>query len=250
MLQKLKAYHRSDLTILQNAFNHYVSLRERSFTPQETNEVTMCRETQNALAEEIRVIEEGYRNIDLMMRKPQLDYVLLQTVTRANHPAFCLRRQEIIERLKGRLNSQDAVEISKARGFIMKHRLLPCCFLDQLDQLRIYPGQQIGPKELPRFNLHFGDKPAAAFLGAHLKELFPEFPVVSDAPVTSEDCLVADFNGFRKAIPAVSTICARKFVVLDEPIQFQEIKGLNPVTFVAPLSIYRLMKTLLQDMFL
>jgi hypothetical protein len=212
--------------------------------------VKKCRESHDGLVEDIRSLEEGYRNLDLLLRKPQLSYEQLNVILRAHHPAFCLRRQEIISRLRDALNSQDTVEFSKARGYIIKHPLLVCYFQDFLERLRLFPTQHIGPQERPRFNLHLEDKMLSAFIREHLEDLFPEFAVVTGAPVQSDDWWVSDYAAFQKIATTQNPACRKKLVVLSDPPQFQEIKEFNPVIFLSPLSIYRLMKALILDLFL
>jgi hypothetical protein len=102
-----------------------------------------------------------------------------------------------------------------------------------------------------RIVVHFEGKQLTAFFKDQLEEVLPHFNIVVDVRrLTQTDILLCDSFILKNYIKRKALSTHRVFVLLENRSEFTHFKSLNLRAFFRPISIHRVLKLILQELYL
>ncbi len=250
ILKSLKALHQTSVRSIQEGLNLLQERRQQSMSPQEHAVLKSARDAANLLQEEVRQMENVYRDIDVCLKISPLNFTVLEDLLRDQPLAFLLRCTAVLKRLWPVYSREEEGGQEALATLLKKFPALEGLLAVMKAEKEGGGSAGLRSGALPRVNIVLEDKPLQYFLEDQFRDLCPFLPVVSDLQLGAADLWIADHSAFSLLGEDRLTAHPRKYLIYRNPTEYADPKRTKPVTFSVPVSIYRMVKTILPDFLL
>lgn len=252
-LESIKTLDRVTFKNLSDAANLYSMQRGSNIIEEEHNALARIKENMQNINEDIRKIETLDKEVKAILSKAVPDLNQLRRTLETYHLGSAFRIRQLIQMIAEYFQSADEKTIPMWREFFKGFPLL----MLMVRETRAPLGKQEDgtPEESIydklRVVLRFEEKHLSALFKDQFKELLPEFKVVIDPlQLENTDILFCDGQALRNYMSSSTLHTKRIFVVLENRNEFINFKAINPKSFLRPVSVYRAVKMILQEMYL
>jgi len=242
----------------QQFLDKFKDLRANRISNEEKGLVNRARTNFMNIGDDLKRIEKGNTNTTHFVEKEFPDYELLEYILKTHHLSFFANRHKFIERIRKVFKLTNDLDAFDAIKYFLKRPDFCIYFKDEImaatksqnyllkedaDKL-----VEIMPKN-PRFILYFKETTFYSCFGDQLRELFPEFEILHNQLLEKSDILITDSESLKQLAADNSLNTENRYVLLEDKDQFADIKDLKPKVFPPPMSLSKVMKSIIEDLF-
>lgn len=242
----------------QTMISDFKGLRGTRLTPEEKGLLNKISSNFMNINSDIKKIQAGDANINHFLEKQFPDYDILDYILK-NHPlAFFVRREEIFERIRRTFKMVNELDAFDSIKFLLRRKRLSIYFKEEIkksSQSANYLLKQDAeklkasmPKDL-RVVLVFKEEIFYSYFKEQLHELLPESVVVESHDIEPDDILITDSESIQDLASENRVNTKRLYVLLKDKAEFAAIKDFNPKVFPLPLSLNKVMKAILPELY-
>lgn len=258
LLRRIRTFDGPSFWTLSAALKAFLVQREESLSPEEKTEVKRIRDEFNALGKDLTRNGEGQKKLELFIGK-SANFSLLEEVFQNDHTALACLRQPLTARLREILDGPSRDEQVAALQFLGAHPALSYYFRDELPprlpetqgMLRIVLTKVL--ENLPaalRIVVRVGERDLYSVIHDQLQVLLPEFAVSEDdQAIQPLDIVIGEATILKSLADAGRLNSSKIYAILSDPGEFAAIRELKPVSFVPPFSLFKVMRSVLRDLF-
>jgi hypothetical protein len=258
ILCNIKTFDYTTYQNLQAFLDKFKEQRGARISPEEKGLVNKVRTNFMNIADDLKKIEKGNTNITHFVEKDFPDYELLDYLLKTHHLSFFVHRYKLIGRIKKVFKLTNEIDAFDSIKYFLKRPDFCKYFGEEIDRslksenyLLKNDAEKLKEK-MPadmRFVLYFKEAAYYSCFGDQLKELMPEYEIVHGEDVQSSDALITDTESFKKLAADNRLNTEKRYVLLEDKEEFADIKDLKPKVFPPPLSFYKIIKAIIEDMF-
>ncbi len=252
-LEQLKTLDRITFKNIYDASSLYSLQRGDHLVEEEAMAQKRIKDNLQNLNEDIRKVESLEKEIKTVLAKVVPDLTQLKRAIETYHIGAAFRIEHLIQIITDYFTKADEKTIPMWREFFKGFPLL----MQMVREARTPLGKKEDgtPEESIqdqlRLVLRFEEKHLAALFKDQFKEILPNFKVVIDAlELEPTDMLFCDSQALRNYINSGTLNTKRVFVLLENRNEFNNFKAINPKSFIRPVSVYRAVKMILQELYL
>lgn len=261
-LENIKTLDLRTYRSLREAINTFAQERGANLTQNEKGAVTKVKQRLQDQFPDIREVETLQKELKIIFVNKPIELQLLEKLLKNSHAAVAINIERVCTFLAGRLKMAEYISADDREIFFMQFPLL-ARFIEylwsqgidkQMDWEKIPPRGKLlkhFANEL-KIVITFKNKKAAAFLKDQLQEIIPEFQIKMDKEKPEEnDIILCDTLALqeyldRKAVSAKH----RLYLYLENRMDYAPFRTYSPKAFMKPLSGFRVVKLLLQELYL
>lgn len=254
----LKTFDYSTYQKFQAFLDKFKDLRGNRISPEEKGLVNKARTNFMNISDDLKKIEKGNTNITHFVEKDFPDYELLDYLLKTHHLSFFVHRHKIIERIKKVFKLTNEIDAFDSLKYFIKQPDFCIHFREEIKRSSKSENYllkndadkliEMSPSN-PRFVLFFNESAYYSCFGDQLNELMPEYDIVHGEDVKGSDILITDTESFKKLAADNRLNTDKRYVLLEAKEEFADIKDLKPKVFPPPLSFYKIMKAIIEDLF-
>lgn len=262
-LENIKTLDLKTYRMLREATQTFTEVRGANINEKEKIAINRFMKNLQDQFPEIRQIESMLKELNIIFSNKPIILERLEKLIEGSHAGVALKILYVTTYLASKMKSPEYFSKDDKELFVVKYPVL-AKFINHVTQtdseLKFPEDWSAVPDNLSLLNhfksnlrivLTFQDKWMSAFLKDQLQEIIPEFEVVMDTPdLKDSDLLVADPPGLRSYINRQALATNRIFLYLESRVDFAPFRSYNPKAFIKPLSGYRLVRLLLDELYL
>ncbi len=237
--------------------NYFIKVKnaEESLTEEDKIGIRQVKENLKLVVEDIRRVENIEKEVKMALLKTVPDLLQLKRLLENNGIALSFRLKGLLSLITDYFRNADEEIVAKWKNFFKGFPLLTRI----IREARIKDGQtQAGIAETTgsileklRIVVHFQEKELNALFKDQFRELLPDFPLFLDDPhLAQTDILLCDSATLKDYIKRKALNTSRLFVLLKSKEEFNEFKGIQFRSFLEPISVYRVIRLILQELYL
>lgn len=246
---------------LLDATTSFAQSRGANITVSEKGAVNKLKQKLLDQYPDIRDIESLYKELKVIFANKPINLESLEKLLKSNHISVALNIDRVCVFLAGRLKRGEYISDDDRQLFFMQFPMI-ARFIEYLwgqgfEKLLEWENIPSQPKLVKQFAgsltfvLNFQNKKMSALLKDQLKEVLPEFEVILDKEKPDPtDILLCDTEVLQGYIDKRSLSARRILLYLENRMDYAPFRSLNCKVFMRPISGYRIVKLLLQDLFL
>ncbi len=219
-------------SVFQETLNLLQKQRSEGLGAEESAELKKCRDYLPVQLEEVKSLESALKGLELILSPASIPWEALERFLVSQPHAACLAQQKIAARLKEGLGEEPESEGSRRRDF--RFPLLEAMARGRTAEYRA-------------FCVWLENKGVLALLRDQIRRIFPWFEVREKQPPREADFLIADFRSFERLAAQEKPQAHRVLILLNHPSEFAGVRSYNPATFPMPVSLYRVIRFLMQE---
>jgi len=233
-------------------------LRGSRISPEERGILNKASGNVKNINIDLKIIEQGNTNIKHFIEKEFPDYELLDYIRKTHHLSFFVYRQKIVDRIAKVFKLTKDIDAFDAIKFFLRRPDFCIYFKKEIQQstksnnylLKNDADKLVEtmPKDL-RFVLIFENPLLFSCLENQLGEIMPEFEITRDNDISPNDVLLTDTESLKSLASANLLNTKKLYVVMKSKEEFADIKDLHPKVFPPPLSLNKILKAIIADMF-
>ncbi len=232
VMQRWRCLDLETLGVFQEALSLFQQFRNSKSPPEEVLEVKKCRDLFAACYAEIKGMNDGLKELQILLHTEPLPVDALEKILVLQPQAAALGLQKILGKWR-----EAAGRGRSPEGWDRLGRRFPVLGL-------LAGGRE---EEALTFCIFVDSKELYAGLRDQIRQLFPGFRVRERAEPRPQDILLADGKIFESMVAARKLPVHRAVVFLQSPAEFAALKHYQPITFSAPVSLYRVVRGLMQE---
>lgn len=254
----LKTLDYTTLAAWQSMMTDFKGLRGTRISQEERGLLNKIEGNLLNINGDIKKIQKGDTNINHFLEKEFPDYDLLEYVLK-NHPlSFFARREQVIGRIKKTFKMVKELDAFESVKFLLKHPKLSVYFKEEIKkstESANYLLKQDADKLLEimpqsmKIVLIFGKDFLYSYFKDQLHEILPEAEVTEGPDIEPGDVLITDTESMERLASEDRINTGQLYVLLKDKSEFAAIKDFKPKVFPLPLSLYKVMKALIPDLY-
>lgn len=258
VLRRLKTFDPKTLALWQDILNEFTAHLKEKAGSDEMGHVRKARANLRDIGDELGHAGEGLRLLDSWLRQPGFDGDALENLIKSQPLAVFQRRAVIREHIGAALDADDAAVRAVALHVLSRHPRLAGPLAERLQALQPQPDLRLhfdldelkaAVLRQPRFRLLFHIPALMPDVMGQLGDLIPEIPVAIEGDIAAGDFLIADSPALKVLMVEGSPAASRIYVVLKDLADYNAIRSCQPLTLSMPLSLARLCRNLVHDLF-
>ncbi len=246
---------------INESLSLFITKRETNLTPQEKGELRRIKTSFHDMFLEFKRIEEGFTALKRLIQSQDFDFELLERAIIEHRMTLVMKKELLNDYLAHAFTTCSHINLGDWMRFFTRfphiaQMLAPIIQKKvpgneaMLNQDKI-PFSQFLEPTAPRILLNFHHRQLTAALLESLAETTLDTVVVYNEPQMKEmDILLCDPEMLREFLLRGLTLPQRIYLFLDKSEGFAEFKAYNVRTFVFPFSFYRIIKDILQSLYL
>ncbi|MCP4146461.1 MAG: HEAT repeat domain-containing protein [bacterium] len=239
------------------AINLVIKLKTeaKNLTDEDKIGIRKARENLKDIFVEIKKVENIEKEVRLIVMKSIPDLMHLKRVIESNGLALPFKSKNLIALILDYFKNVDDKNIAKWKAFFKGFPILTRLFRDaRLESGQTTPNANDSKKSVYdtlKVVINFEDKSLKALFKDQFQVLCPTVNTVFDhSQLEQTDILLCDTKTFKSFIHRKLLNTKRLFVVMESREEYNDIKAYLPKTFVRPVSVFKIMKQLLHDLYL
>lgn len=262
-LENVKTLDLKTYRMLREATQTFTELRGAHINEREKAVINKFMKNLKEQFPDIRQVESMLKELNIVFSNKPIMLDRLEKLIEQNHAGVALKILYVATYLANKFKSSEAISREDKDLFMVKYPFL-AKFVnlvnEQNPECTIADDWTVPPdnnsllshfKDELRIVLAFEEKWMSAFFKDQFQEMLPEFEVVLDAQeLRDTDMLVTDPPSLRGYINRQALATSRIFLFLESRVDFAPFRSYNPRAFMRPLSGYRLVRLLLNELFL
>ncbi|MGE5343802.1 MAG: hypothetical protein ACM3SY_20220 [Candidatus Omnitrophota bacterium] len=261
-LENIKFLDLKSYKFLLDALHAFAELRGENINPKEIGAISRLKTRLREQFQDIRELETLQPDLNDIFSTAPIQIERLEKLFDTNHKAVALKIHHVAAFLAVHLNSAVADE-SDIEVFYMKYPMI-AKFVKHLTAQKQSPtlmedwtDNSTKMDLLKHFRsdlkivLSFTEKRKSAFIMDQLLQVIPEFQIVIDEKKLREtDLLVCDAESLREYIDSRTLKTKRLCLYLENRSDFAPFRAYNPKVFMKPFSAYRVLRVVLQELYI
>ncbi len=243
----------------QAFIEHFKELRGARITQEEKGLINKITTNYFNISDDLKKIEKGNTNTTHFIEKEFPDFDLLEYILKTHYLSFFIYRYKFFDRIKKVFKLTNDIDAFDAIKFLLRRPEFCIYFKEEITQaskstnylLKNDADKLLGsmPKDL-RFVLFFNTPPLYSCFRDQIKELMPEYEVVNNnAEFFPSDVLITDTITIKKLAADNRLNTEKLYVILEAKEEFADIKDLKPKVYPPPFSLYKIIKSIIEDLF-
>ncbi|MCP4217785.1 MAG: hypothetical protein GY765_24300 [bacterium] len=244
---------------LGESLNYFVNKKTEDenateLTEEDKMEIRKMRENLKAVFAEVRKIEVIEKDVRMALMKSVPDLLMLKRLIESNGLALPFKAKPLMNLIMEHFKA-DEKSIAKWRGFFKGFPYLTKILREErlkADQTDIKNSDKSASlHDRLRVVLRFEDDQITSLFLDQLAGVIPHIKVaVNDLHLEDTDILLCDSAALKNYIDKKILGTRRIFVMLKQKEEYNLFKDLNPRSFQEPISLFRIFKQLLHDLYL
>ncbi len=239
----------------------YITQRETKLTPKETGELSRVRRNLHDLFLEIKHIEEGKNTLERLIKTRTVDFDLLTHIMKEYPLGIVMSKDRFFEYLTKQFARCTTETVNGWMEFFTRFPRA-ADFIKSSIQGKLESRSEIEYRPLLEFIdsvsgnpirlvLQFSNRHFTAVFREEFREVAPDIPLETSAAILQDtDILLTDAEAFRDFILQNKPLPGKIYLFLENLTGFSDFKAYNTRNFVQPFLYYRIVKEILQDLFL
>lgn len=242
----------------QNALSTFRNLRGNRLSQEEKGMMNKVNANFLNINGDIKKTQGGDTNIKHFLEKEFPDYDILDYILKKHPTSFFVRREEVLERIRRTFKMVNELDAFDSIKFLLRHQRLSIYFQEEIKKaaqssnyLLKQDAEKLAasmPKSL-RIVLVFDEDYLYSMFKDQLHELLPEAEVVEGHDIEPDDFLITDTASMEFLASENRVVTKRLYVLLKDKSEFANIKDYKPKAFPSPLSLFKVMKGLIADLY-
>ncbi|MCP4220421.1 MAG: hypothetical protein GY765_37670, partial [bacterium] len=246
---------------IKDCLSIFITKRERNITPKEKGELRRVTQGMREQFNDLKHMSDGLEEIHSVFGAEEIDFERLEKLITKHHIAVALNIETFIEPLVQHFEKVNNETIQGWSKFFAQYPRLASLITETIDK-KAESSENLQFNDLRKLVATLGDEPLRLvlnfknrYLTAILKEQFEEtLPslnmVVNEDILEEEDILLCDTEIINDLVLQSQTIPTKLFVFLEEASGATAFRECKPVTFVEPFSFSRIVRQILQNLYL
>jgi len=260
-LEQIKTFDSATYKNLLDALHFFNVQRGDTLVEAEQGSIKQARGNFQTISEDLKTIDTLEKEIKSALAKDPPDLQQLRRALVSYHLGAAFKLAPIIKNLAEGFENIDQKYLSSWRDFFKDFPIITQLVKDERE--RITKAQNLKLDSLSRLAIgesfhhklriviNFQERGLTALIYDQFNEILPGFQMLlEETELQPTDILVCDSTSLRNYMNSNSLNTNRIFVLLANRSEFASLKSLNPRAFFLPFSIYRVLKLVLQELFL
>ena len=266
ILERLKTFDISTYKNLYDALLLFIEKRGDNLVEEEAFIIKRVKENFHNVLADIKMIEGLEKEVKHIFLKQVLDLVRLKKVIISYHIGTGVKIKSLVHTLADYFK---IIDETKTTNWKLMFKEFPLIMQLVRETREIIPakgeqywhslwesGVKVSKPEVffqhkLRIIVGFEEKQITAYFKDQIEEAIPHFIIITgDCQLRQTDILLCDSSVLREYIRRKGLATNRVFVLLENRTEFNHFKTLNPRAFFQPLSTHKVMKLILQELYL
>jgi hypothetical protein len=243
---------------LQQFLEKFKELRANRISGEEKSAVNKVKTNFLLISDDLKKIEKGNSNTTHFVEKDFPDYELLEYILKTHHLSFFVNRKKFVDRIQKVFKLTNDLDAFAAIKYFLKRPEFCFFFKEEIKQCtrsQNYLLKNDADKLVeqmpddPRFVLFFKEAQFYSCFEDQINEIMPDFEVIHNGELKATDILITDTESIKKLEADNILNTENRYVLLEDKEEFQDIKDLKPKVFPPPLSLYKVIKAIIEDLF-
>jgi hypothetical protein len=256
MIELFKTFDFQTYRNLLDAVTLYVQIRseDENYSEEEKSAVRRARESLNSLNNDIKNINVIEKNLKMALMKSKPDILSIRRIIASNGIALAFKAEPLIGLFVEHFNTLEGGHLASWREFFKEFPLIAMMVREErinAEQTQRTDSDPLEPlHEKLRIVINFREKELNFLFKDQFREVIPHFKVtLDDMNLSQTDILLCDSDTLKEYIDQKKLITSRIFVLLNDRSEFNTFKNYNPRTFLRPVSSYRTLRLILQELY-
>lgn len=261
-MEQIKTFDMATYKSFYEAINFFSIQRGENLVDTERAAFKQVRDNFQSIVSDLKSIEALEKEIKLALLKDVPDLMHLRKVIVSHHIGAAFKIRPLIRFIAEYFNNIDTKYIPNWREFFKEFPLIAQLVKEargtnlqskseETEWSKYKKKEEESFFDKLRIVISFQDNNIIAIFKDQFNEILPEVTLCFDNPVLEyTDILLCDSRALKEYIEQNNLNTKRIFVLLDNRSEFATFKSLNPRAFFRPFSVYRVIKLILQEMYL
>jgi hypothetical protein len=254
--EKIKTLDRATYKSLLDACNMFDLQRGDNLVEEETYVMKRVRENLQNIIEDVRRIDTLEKEVRLVLAKAVPDLNQLKRIIETFHLGAAFKIKTLVRIMAEYMRDMDDKYLSIWREFFKGFPILTQLIREARQNLTRTEGKSIAPEgesyhDKLRIIIRCKEKYLTAMIKDQFNELLPDFKIVNDPlQMHATDILLCDTPSLKDYLDNNRLNTKRIFLIMESRQEYNAFKALAPKTFTQPISVYRLVKMILSELYL
>jgi hypothetical protein len=254
--EKLKTLDRGTYKGILDACNMFDLQRGDNLVEEETYGMKRVRDNLQNIIEDVRRIDTLEKEVRLVLAKAVPDLNQLKRVIETFHLGAAFKIKTLIRFIAEYMQDMDEKYMPLWREFFKGFPIITQMVREARQTLAQTEGKSITPEgesfqDKLRIIIRCKEKYLTALFKDQFNELLPDFNIVADPlQMHATDILLCDTPSLKEYMENNRLNSKRIFLIMDNRQEYNAFKALTPKTFTQPISIYRIVKMILSELYL
>lgn len=246
---------------LREAMGLFITQRQSNLSPEETGALNRIKRSLNDLYYELKRLHEGKAALERILKSKSVDFETLANMLRTYQLAVVMNNVRFFAYVSEQFKKCTTRNVEQWTDFLgrfprtagmikaeiadkvkNKSEIEYCALLEMVDSLSGSP---------PRLVLMFQNRHFTAVLQEQFAEAAPHIALtVTENQLRDTDILLTDAEALRDLILQGKLLPAKIYLFLEDLTGYADFKVYNPRNFVKPFVYYRVVKEILQEIYL
>jgi len=253
ILEKAKTFEPATYRGMYDAMVRFADQRGPLISDDETHAVKRVKENYKTIVEDLKRIESMEKEVKRSFMKGGVDFNQLKKSLEALHLGVVFNIKWVTHFIAENFRKTEDKNIANWREFFkdlpIMTQLVREAFASEETTTAMSTPETFHDKL--RIVIRFQESTIAALFKDQINEMLPHFKTVMDTQqLESTDILVCDGYFLKEYITSKTLNTKRIYLYLENRADFGLYKALNPRAFFPPLSLYKILRTLLSELYL
>ena len=253
---------------LLEATSRFAEVKGENITEKEKHSISRLKAVLRDQLPDIRDIEQLVKQFNTIFANKPIERDRLEKLIENSHIAVAIKIHHVVAYLCSKFNNPNIIKKDDQELFLIKFPIIAELMKKMSGKGEVTPAEEwidMAPrKELlapfrdrMRIVVTFKSKRATAFIKDQLIEFYPEFEVLADTEfdfsknsLKDTDRLVCDTFTMKQLIDKKALTSGRIYLFLENRMDFAPFREYGPKVFMKPLSGHRVVRLIMQDLFL
>jgi len=266
IFENLKTFDIASYKNLYDALLFFVEKRGDNVVEEESFIIKRIKENYHSVLGDVKVIENLEKEVKHIFIKKVPDLVRLKKAINSYHLGIAFRIKFLVNILADYFKTIDEMKTGNWKLLFHEFPLI----MQQVREAReiiskrgesfwnsLWESGSIEHKKVNFFHdklrivICFEERQIIAYFKDQIEEILPHFNTITGmSQLRKTDIFVCDSAILRDYIKRNALATTRVFVLMENRSEFAQFKSLNPRAFFMPLSIHRVLKLILQELYL
>jgi hypothetical protein len=261
ILKYIKTLDTETYRVLTESLNLFITKREKHISGPEKAELRKIKQSLKDIFYEVKAIEDGRTEMDRLFMEGVTDFELLDKVLSQHHLTVVMYVDHFVNIISKHFEAAGSDDIPAWTRIFIKFPGIAQLLKESLNEkiqsagsLRFNELKKLVeslPDDELRIVLNFKNRSFTAILQEQFREMAPHILVeVNQENTREEDMLLCDADALNDLILQGKVIPRKIYIFLEKAAAFAAFRSYNPRSFVQPFSFYRIVREILQNLYL
>lgn len=261
ILKDIKTFDLQTYYNFHESLGLFTSQQERKISPKEVEELRSARQNLNDLYYEIQRLEEGLKLLERLFARQELDFDQIGDFLTRRPLCAALNLQRLTKRISSRLQEAKPKSLRQWIQLFYQFPILAILVKDTiLEKIHFQKSplspvltklHQSLPQEPYKVVIQLNNRAFTAGLKEQCQELIPMIPISTESDQWQEgDLLLCDPDTLKEFILKNRLPSKKLFLLLQEQSDFSTYKSYNARPLIEPISVYKVFKEILKEIFI